>query len=599
MRVKVAFVIIPPMFKTAYASLLVLFLALFFYRPIEIEDVWWHLRTGQWILEHAQVPDYDIFSPVEPACAGISPQWMGSSFYYLLYSAGGLPGLKLFRAGFFLLVVLIFLLRYHKKIPPSLLFFLALCMAYGLGTRCYLRPFVFNFIFIPVFLSILLAYEKDRNYKRLYVLPLLAILWVNVHMGSLVYGFLLIGIFWFSAIIRGDGRAVRDLTLTLAAYLAAFFVNPYGVKGAVYPFKVFLDPEFIKFPIISNAIRELSPPGYIFSAEGIWFFALVGLGIWALTVNKRDNFTRILLFVVALFFFLRIARASEFFTLVAGYLIADTAANMIQEGNLKFRLPRPIGYAVHGLIILFLLFGIISIGNQKVFFKGRTVKSLSLDCIPDNPKTALKFLTSNNIKGPLFNTDSLGGYLIWAGYPEYKPFADTRQYNPELFVRYLYIANRPAQYWAKAEEEFNFKIIMLDVSKFMSAEFLQYMKGRPDWQLVFMDGPVIVYVKRGEFTLPREAQNLETDLRSVNVVQEDIRKLKEYVLSNPSANFLNPPPYYVDTLEEAATLFDLGYWGAGMKRLLTALDVNHKKAKPAAISVLRILERGQKGNSSF
>ena len=41
--------------------LLGIFLALFFFRPIEIDDVWWHLATGKFIVEHAQVPSTDPF----------------------------------------------------------------------------------------------------------------------------------------------------------------------------------------------------------------------------------------------------------------------------------------------------------------------------------------------------------------------------------------------------------------------------------------------------------------------------------------------------------------------------------------------------------
>jgi hypothetical protein len=30
--------------------------------PLVDPDIWWHLRTGQWIIEHAQVPGTDPFS---------------------------------------------------------------------------------------------------------------------------------------------------------------------------------------------------------------------------------------------------------------------------------------------------------------------------------------------------------------------------------------------------------------------------------------------------------------------------------------------------------------------------------------------------------
>ena len=38
------------------------YVGVLFYMPIEIEDVWWHLSTGRWIMNHFSVPLADPFS---------------------------------------------------------------------------------------------------------------------------------------------------------------------------------------------------------------------------------------------------------------------------------------------------------------------------------------------------------------------------------------------------------------------------------------------------------------------------------------------------------------------------------------------------------
>ncbi len=38
-------------------------------KPVQDLDIWWHLRTGQWIVEHAMVPVTDPFSTLRPGQA--------------------------------------------------------------------------------------------------------------------------------------------------------------------------------------------------------------------------------------------------------------------------------------------------------------------------------------------------------------------------------------------------------------------------------------------------------------------------------------------------------------------------------------------------
>ena len=76
-------------FKVVSGVLLVIFLFLFFYLPIETEDIWWHLGVGRWISENHQFPREDIFAFPEYRSPWILTQGLGSYFYYRLYSWGG------------------------------------------------------------------------------------------------------------------------------------------------------------------------------------------------------------------------------------------------------------------------------------------------------------------------------------------------------------------------------------------------------------------------------------------------------------------------------------------------------------------------------
>ena len=51
--------------------------AIFVMTPITDPDIWWHLRTGQWIVEHGAVPMTDPFSSY-----GMGKPWIAYSWLF-------------------------------------------------------------------------------------------------------------------------------------------------------------------------------------------------------------------------------------------------------------------------------------------------------------------------------------------------------------------------------------------------------------------------------------------------------------------------------------------------------------------------------------
>src|SRR5437868_15517502 len=59
----------PAIARLADAALIVAFLALTFLLgafPLKDTDFWWHLRTGEWIRAHRQVPVHDLYTFTVP-----------------------------------------------------------------------------------------------------------------------------------------------------------------------------------------------------------------------------------------------------------------------------------------------------------------------------------------------------------------------------------------------------------------------------------------------------------------------------------------------------------------------------------------------------
>jgi len=573
-----------------------IFVFLSFFQPIETEDVWVHLSTGRWIISHMQVPRQDPFPFAQEQTPWVCYEWLGSTILYLKAKMGGMLGLKVFRSFFFMLVIGLAFLYGRRRLPFSVLMFLMTLMAYGLLNRLFLKPDIFNFLFIPFFLALLFDYENGGSGKKLFLLPLAGMPWFNIHIGAFIYGLPLISIFFLSRLAAG--KDIKTLGAVLVLYLAGFLVNPFGFEGFLFPFKVFLSPGFIDFYKISANILETQPPKHIFLSFGYFYFFLLALfGAAVLFFNKKNNFSLTLLFIFSLFAFLYMARNCGFFTIVAVYVVAEGAGRLaFKDIWQRLAWSKIVDRVLLGVIALFLVFRIFEISRQEFYYDGQAVKALAMET---NPLAAAAVETlTNNIRGPVFNQDVLGGWLIWSGYPALRPFQDGRNVDKERFNNTMAILSAPEKVWPIAERDYGFKAVALNTANDSFSRFIAYINAQPSWQLIKVSGPLVIYVKRGEFKLPAELDQLESRLKSATVGEQDIEELKQLAeQKQPSAleELLHPSPGRVDLFSDGLTLAMLGYKGAAVRDLVQALKISRRPyMQSAAIDALKHLGIGVK-----
>src|SRR5258708_4042051 len=65
--------------------------------PLIEYDTGWHLRTGQWILEHQQIPTSDPFTTVGNERPWIAYSWLFGVLLNRLYVSAGLTGILVWR----------------------------------------------------------------------------------------------------------------------------------------------------------------------------------------------------------------------------------------------------------------------------------------------------------------------------------------------------------------------------------------------------------------------------------------------------------------------------------------------------------------------
>lgn len=234
--------------------LLVLLFALFAFlmncNELFDADIWWHLRSGEWIVQHGRPPEVDPFTFGSEGRPWIDMHWLFQLLLLPVIRLGGTSAVILLAAAVISLAVLLALAARPRSgsLPVVLLCWLPALIL--INHRSQPRPEIFTLLFLAAYFAVL-THAGDLP-RLIWLLPAIQLLWVNMQ-GLFALGPILLGL-WLSARLgtllwqRLRGRAVptpkprRWWSHVLGASLLvvlACLVNPYGVKGALFPLELY------------------------------------------------------------------------------------------------------------------------------------------------------------------------------------------------------------------------------------------------------------------------------------------------------------------------------------------------------------------------
>ena len=202
-------------------------------------DTGWHIRTGEWILAHGCVPLTDIFSFSRPGQPWYAWEWLWDVAFALLFRQGGLALVVLASI---VLLCLIFVLLFRlvcRYATPLVALPVTMTATVASSIHWLARPHLFTLLFTVIFLWLLELASEGRK-RLLWVLPLLTVLWTNLHGGFFV-GIILAGGYAAGELLRAafgedNGhrreflRDGRDYLVCAGACLLASLLNPYTYK---------------------------------------------------------------------------------------------------------------------------------------------------------------------------------------------------------------------------------------------------------------------------------------------------------------------------------------------------------------------------------
>jgi len=450
-------------------------------------DVYWHIRTGDWIVAHHAVPRYAIFSQ------HLGSQWIAYSWLFDLIVSRvlhrfGLVGLPAFLVCLQVLLSLTFLIAMRHF--GRGFWWPWLVGVLGIGAF-YVSPLIsmqFTLFFFIIELWLIFETERQGNDKLLFwTVPLLA-LWANFHI-QFTYGLFVLALYVGARItpvlarkwLPGEVRETSPATLlaVLAAAIAGTCIGP----NWAYPYKVVF--YYVLHSGQFQLVQEMLAMNFRRPAHYVELVLLMAACYAVGHSRRQDLFRPALLLLTAVVSF-RAQRDAWFVSIAAGFVLAEAvsqgyaqAAEPQREGRTRLA----ANYALALAVALCLLFGLAR--HQGVNAQGlmRIISRVY-------PVGATQFVRNSHLPGPMYNSFDWGGFLIF-NLREQPVSIDGRgnAYGDELITRSANTLN--AIGWQDDPDLSRANLVLLQ----RSVPLASALEGDPHYRLAYKDDIAVVFVR--------------------------------------------------------------------------------------------------------
>ncbi|MBE3119511.1 MAG: hypothetical protein IMZ50_12265 [Candidatus Atribacteria bacterium] len=464
---------------------ILLFLGLFLMtlRPIADPDFWWHLRTGQLIVQTHAIPHTDPFSFTNSGKPWVAHEWLSELLMYGLYRLGSY-GLLIFV--FSLIITGTFLLAYLRSPQESLPYvagFTLLLGAIATAPTWGARPQMISLFISSLFLYLLDRYRSEGKLQFLIPLPLITLAWVNLHAGYFL------GIANMAIYIAGDlidllkadlqktespdAPTLKSILIQCAVLGVSILVtlaNPNGLHILLYPFQTLTSQAMQQF------IQEwFSPDFHKMEWQPLaWFIlAIIGAGMLG---KKPISPTKILLTLFFGYAGLRSMRHVPLFAIVTIPILSEQIGSLVRirsEVKTPSRLQKWIAPILLVCIVLVVVLRFVQVVQGQSKSEAETF-----------PKAAVDWIAENQPEGNLFNSYGWGGYIIWRLYPQYPVYIDGRAdvYGDKFIYAYTDVYRaRPG--WEQALDTQAVRLVLVEPESGLASALRQ----SSGWEIVYED----------------------------------------------------------------------------------------------------------------
>ena len=380
-------------------------------------DLWGHVRFGSDILRTGLV-EHDPYSFTSDI-PWVNHEWLAEVSFWLAWTTAGGLGLVLLKVCVVgvMLAAAWDVLR-HRALPPLAVEALGFVLLFGTWARTsVIRPQLFSLALFALLLWVLQSVERGHH-RRLWLTPVIFLLWINLH-GGLIVGFGILGLYGAVSFASKAGRnRLPALAAVGAASALTLLVNPYGT-------------EMLAF--IANTVRldrsdinDWQPMWGNPLVVGLWLCS-VAIGVYTLARHWRSVAPwQIAMVAVLCAASMRVSRLDAFFAIAVAMLLGPHLGAERTNLATRSRHPAPMLAAVATAL------GII-VGTST----SQPLSCIGLDLPWAPERESGAFIATNRLKGRLLTWFDWGQYVIWHFGPDLKVSVDGRRETvySERFLR--------------------------------------------------------------------------------------------------------------------------------------------------------------------
>ena len=396
---------------------LMLIVSMLALRPATDPDIGWHLRNAASMSSLHRFIRQDTYSFTTSGMPWIDHEWLAEIPYYIgwrLWSTRGLLLVSILTLEFIFAGVFYLAWLQSRRVNAA---WIASIVSVLLGTVSFApRTLLFGWAALVAELIVLARLEEQRSRcspgktregaRLLWSLPLIFLVWVNLH-GSWLIGFVLLLLYVACGLagfkkgavesVRWTYEELRTLALVTIACFAALFANPYGWHLVAYPF----DMAFHQKLNIAS-VQEWQPLDW-HSVRGRIFFVVLLLGLAAQLLRPRTWKLHELAFVCV---GVHAALSYQRFLFLAGILVLPLLAADLPQVPRMHQVREEGEQSRQKLLHACLLLCMVLCGLLAYRARREALVSEA-----EYPQGALPVLAALHHQAPLLNSYDWGGYL--------------------------------------------------------------------------------------------------------------------------------------------------------------------------------------------
>jgi hypothetical protein len=453
-------------------------------------DLGRHLTLGRYMLETGTVPVHDQLSFTRAGESRPPYEWLAQIAFAIFHELLGLDGVVLLTGT---AIAAAFMLSYRdgydRTASPLLALLVAVWAAAASSLHWLTRPHVFTFVFLVIWIR-LLEHMRLGLIRGIWQLPLVMLLWANVHAGF-IFGFLAWGAYlcgWAWERIRRQASPTIGSRYVLAgtgalitsAATPDLWNNWAAVLGNTSTY------------VLARTAETL--PAHL-GTPNTWPFLALVFGAAALAVAVRRTIVPAHAAILLGFgtFALAIARNIPLFCLAAAPILTQWARQALEPLSPFTRLEERISLVESGLRASFwspfaILLTTVVLA-LSAFGSGRAQYSYDASSFPVR---AVDWLSEHPPQGNMLNELNWGGYILYRLWPAQRVFIDSQSdFYGEEFIRQYGSIMSGNDGWADRLADWQVHWMIIGPGSPLAT----LARLEPEWQVSYEDATAVILVR--------------------------------------------------------------------------------------------------------